>query len=53
MNRNSLRGASRMAAVLAAGILAVGITNVAFGQVVLPTGATITPVQLRAQTLSL
>src|SRR6516164_8459257 len=42
MNSHSLRGAAGLA-VLAAGILAGGITNAAFGQIVLPTGATITP----------
>src|SRR6516225_6969725 len=42
MNNKSFRGAARLAAVLAAGILA-SATNTAFGQIVLPTGATITP----------
>jgi len=43
MNHHSLRRSAGLAAVLAAGILAGGATNAAFGQVVLPTGATITP----------
>jgi len=42
MNSNRLRSAARLAAVFAAGILAGG-TNATFGQVLLPTGATITP----------
>jgi DNA-binding beta-propeller fold protein YncE len=42
MNSMSLPSAARLAAVLTAGILA-GVTNAAFGQAVLPTGATITP----------
>ena len=43
MNSNSLRRAAGLGAVLAAGFLAGSITNAAFGQAVLPTGATITP----------
>jgi hypothetical protein len=42
MHSKSLRDAAGLVAILAAGIL-TGATNTAFSQVVLPTGATITP----------
>src|SRR5260370_6772724 len=43
MNSESLPRTARLAAVLAAGILVGSAANTAFAQVVLPTGATITP----------
>src|SRR3974377_2337285 len=43
MNSKTLLRAARLAAIMAAGILVAGTANAVFAQVVLPTGATITP----------
>jgi hypothetical protein len=43
MNRQTLGRPFRIAAVLAAGLLSAGAIMTTIGQVVLPTGATITP----------